>query len=47
MDDGSDHICFIVEPADVHRGAERSPMRLSDVSDLEHGHAAEERAGVA
>jgi flavin reductase (DIM6/NTAB) family NADH-FMN oxidoreductase RutF/anti-sigma regulatory factor (Ser/Thr protein kinase) len=46
MDDGSDHVCFIVEPVDAHRGADRTPMRLSDVSDLEPGHAAEERAPV-
>jgi len=46
MDDGSDHICFVVEPVDAHRGTERMPMRLSDVSDLEPGHAAEERAPV-
>jgi flavin reductase (DIM6/NTAB) family NADH-FMN oxidoreductase RutF len=46
MDDGSDHICFIVEPVDGHRGADRTSMRLSDVSDLEPGHAAEERARV-
>ena len=44
IDDGSDHICFIVEPVDGHRGVDRAPMRLSDVSHLEPGHAAEERA---
>jgi flavin reductase (DIM6/NTAB) family NADH-FMN oxidoreductase RutF len=44
MDDGSDHICFVVQPVDAHRGAERPPLRLSDVSELEPGHAAEERA---
>jgi flavin reductase (DIM6/NTAB) family NADH-FMN oxidoreductase RutF/anti-sigma regulatory factor (Ser/Thr protein kinase) len=46
MDDGSDHVCFIVEPVDAHRGADRTSMRLSDVSDLEPGHAAEDRAPV-
>jgi len=46
LDDGSDHICFVVEPVDAHRGADRSPMRLGDVSDLVPGHAAEERAPV-
>ena len=44
MDDGSDHVCFIVEPIDVHRDGASTPMRLSDVSDLTPGHAAEERA---
>jgi flavin reductase (DIM6/NTAB) family NADH-FMN oxidoreductase RutF/anti-sigma regulatory factor (Ser/Thr protein kinase) len=46
MDDGSDHICFVVEPVDAHHGAARPPMRRSDVSHLEPGHAAEERAPV-
>jgi flavin reductase (DIM6/NTAB) family NADH-FMN oxidoreductase RutF len=45
MDDGSDHICFVVEPVEVQRGADgRVPMRLSDASDLTPGHAAAERA---
>jgi len=44
MDDGSDHVCFVVEPVEVHRGTAATPLRLSDVSDLQPGHAAEERA---
>lgn len=44
LDDGSDHLCFVVEPVDAQRGADRTPLRLSDVSDLRPGHAAEERA---
>jgi flavin reductase (DIM6/NTAB) family NADH-FMN oxidoreductase RutF len=44
MDDGSDHICFVVEPIEVQRGDATPPMRLSDASDLTPGHAAEERA---
>jgi flavin reductase (DIM6/NTAB) family NADH-FMN oxidoreductase RutF len=44
MDDSSDHVCFIVEPIEVHRSTASAPMRLSGVSDLTPGHAAEERA---
>ena len=45
MDDGSDHVCFVVEPVDVQRARpERVPLRLADASDLTPGHAAEERA---
>ncbi len=45
MDDGSDHICFVVEPVEVQRGRDaRVPMRLSDADGLTPGHAAEERA---
>jgi len=45
MDDGSDHVCFVLEPVHVRRGrAARVPMRLSDASALTPGHAAEERA---
>jgi flavin reductase (DIM6/NTAB) family NADH-FMN oxidoreductase RutF len=45
MDDGSDHICFVVEPIEVQRARRtRDPMRVADAADLTAGHAAEERA---
>jgi flavin reductase (DIM6/NTAB) family NADH-FMN oxidoreductase RutF len=45
MDDGSDHVCFVLEPIDVRRARTvRVPMRISDASALTPGHAAEERA---
>jgi len=44
MEDGSDHVCFIVEPVLVERMAGLEPMRLSHVSHLEPGHAADDPA---
>jgi flavin reductase (DIM6/NTAB) family NADH-FMN oxidoreductase RutF len=44
MDDGGDHVCFVVEPLEAHRGAGEARLRLSDVDDLTPGHAAQARA---
>lgn len=42
-DDGGDHVCVVVEPVDASAPAgEVRPLRLSDVHDLEPGHAADE-----
>jgi flavin reductase (DIM6/NTAB) family NADH-FMN oxidoreductase RutF len=44
LDEGSDHVCLVVEPVDVSTGGDVfQPMRLSDVDDLDPGHAAQER----
>lgn len=43
-DDGCDHVCFVVEAEHVDVADDPTPLRLSDVEDLEPGHAAEERA---
>jgi flavin reductase (DIM6/NTAB) family NADH-FMN oxidoreductase RutF len=46
LDEGSDHICFVVEPLEAERGprfAAGARLRLSDVSDLEPGHPAADR----
>lgn len=48
LDEGSDHVCVVlspieVAPTDVGLGGAFRPLRLSQVDDLEPGHAAEER----
>jgi flavin reductase (DIM6/NTAB) family NADH-FMN oxidoreductase RutF len=43
LDEGSDHLCVVVEPVDVATDGRLDPMHLSDVQDLDPGHGAEER----
>jgi flavin reductase (DIM6/NTAB) family NADH-FMN oxidoreductase RutF len=43
LDEGSDHVCLVVEPVEVSTGGALDPLRLSDVQDLDPGHGAEER----
>jgi len=45
LDDGSDHVCVVLEPvaADAPGGAPLAPLRLRDVQHLHPGHEAEER----
>ena len=47
LDEGSDHICFTLEPDEVLSGPSREVdrRRLPDVEDLEPGHRADERPG--
>jgi flavin reductase (DIM6/NTAB) family NADH-FMN oxidoreductase RutF len=43
LDEGSDHVCVVVEPARADGEGSRHPLRLSDVGDIDPGHEAEER----
>ncbi|UDY35121.1 flavin reductase family protein [Dermatobacter hominis] len=43
LDEGGDHVCVVLEVEEVWSGDDLDPLRLSDVSDLEPGHPAEER----
>lgn len=43
LDDGSDHICVVLEPVEAWSPPDLQPLRLSQVADLEPGHQAEER----
>jgi flavin reductase (DIM6/NTAB) family NADH-FMN oxidoreductase RutF len=43
LDDGSDHLCVVTEPVEVHRDGRFTPLRLSDVEDLVPGHTVDER----
>jgi flavin reductase (DIM6/NTAB) family NADH-FMN oxidoreductase RutF len=43
LDDGSDHVCFVVEPIEVQGSAGGAPLRLSSIDALEPGHAATDR----
>ena len=45
LDEGSDHFCFAGEPIHVGRTEGFTPLRLSDVDDLDPGHEADERPG--
>lgn len=40
FDDGSDHVCFVLEPVQVGRQLPLHPLRYSDVRDLTPGHEA-------
>jgi len=42
-DDGSDHVCFVLEPLDVNDPNPFAPMPFSRVADVEAGHGSEER----
>jgi flavin reductase (DIM6/NTAB) family NADH-FMN oxidoreductase RutF len=41
LDDGGDHVCVVVEPAAVESAGPFEPLRLSGVTDVEPGHAAD------
>jgi flavin reductase (DIM6/NTAB) family NADH-FMN oxidoreductase RutF len=43
LDEGSDHVCVIIEPDRAEAGSPFTPMRFSDVRHLEPGHEAQER----
>jgi flavin reductase (DIM6/NTAB) family NADH-FMN oxidoreductase RutF len=43
LDEGGDHVCVVLEVEEAWTGNGLEPLRLSDVSDLEPGHPAEER----
>jgi flavin reductase (DIM6/NTAB) family NADH-FMN oxidoreductase RutF len=43
LDEGSDHVCVVVEPVESSTGGSLDPMRLHDVSDLDPGHDAADR----
>ena len=43
LDEGSDHMCFVAEPVAAFAPNRFEPLRLSDVSHLEPGHAVDER----
>ena len=43
LDEGGDHVCVTGDVIDVHSSGSFEPLRLSDVSDLDAGHEAEER----
>jgi len=43
LDEGSDHVCTVLEPVDVASPGAFRPLRHSDVTDLLAGHPAEER----
>lgn len=44
LDDGGDHVCVTTRVRSATTPGPFSPLRLSDVDDLEPGHEAEERA---
>ena len=43
LDEGSDHVCLVLEPTAVASAARLQPLRLSQVTHLRPGHEAEER----
>jgi len=43
LDEGSDHVCVVLEPVDARSVRRVDPIRLHDVSDVSPGHAAGER----
>jgi flavin reductase (DIM6/NTAB) family NADH-FMN oxidoreductase RutF len=42
-DDGSDHVCFVLEPIETHAPTAFVPLPASRVRDLDAGHAPDER----
>jgi flavin reductase (DIM6/NTAB) family NADH-FMN oxidoreductase RutF len=42
LDVGSDHVCIVTQPVEAGTGGAFTPLRLSDVDDLDPGHDAEE-----
>ena len=40
VDDGSDHVCVVVEPVEASSAAPFVPLRLSDAGDIDPGHDA-------
>ena len=43
LDEGSDHVCVVLEPTEVATAGDLRPLRLSQVVHLQPGHDAEER----
>jgi flavin reductase (DIM6/NTAB) family NADH-FMN oxidoreductase RutF len=43
LDEGSDHVCLVLAPTEVHAADSCRPLRLSQVEHLQPGHDAEER----
>jgi flavin reductase (DIM6/NTAB) family NADH-FMN oxidoreductase RutF len=43
LDEGSDHVCFVLEPTQVTAADDLQPLRLSQAEHLQPGHQAEER----
>ena len=43
LDEGSDHVCLVLEPVEAATTGDLQPLRLSQVEHLTPGHAAEER----
>jgi flavin reductase (DIM6/NTAB) family NADH-FMN oxidoreductase RutF len=43
LDEGGDHVCVVTEPIEAVSAGVFTPLRLSDVADLDAGHAAAER----
>jgi flavin reductase (DIM6/NTAB) family NADH-FMN oxidoreductase RutF len=43
LDDGSDHVCVVLEPTAASASGDASPLRLSDAEVLDPGHEAQER----
>lgn len=43
LDEGSDHVCLVLQPTDVSTAGNLRPLRLSQVGHLQPGHEAEER----
>jgi flavin reductase (DIM6/NTAB) family NADH-FMN oxidoreductase RutF len=43
LDEGSDHVCLVLEPTEVVAARPFRPLRLSQVAHLQPGHEAEER----
>lgn len=43
LDEGGDHVCFVLEPQDVSEHGALRPLRLSATEGFEPGHASEER----
>lgn len=42
LDVGGDHVCIVTQPVEAGSGGPFTPLRLSDVDDLDPGHDAEE-----
>jgi flavin reductase (DIM6/NTAB) family NADH-FMN oxidoreductase RutF len=43
LDEGSDHVCIVLEPTDAASTGDLEPLRLSAANDLTPGHEAEQR----
>jgi flavin reductase (DIM6/NTAB) family NADH-FMN oxidoreductase RutF len=43
LDEGSDHVCLVLQPTEVATGRGWQPLRLAQVTHLQPGHEAEER----
>ncbi|MDT7549706.1 MAG: hypothetical protein QOE84_2100 [Actinomycetota bacterium] len=43
LDDGSDHVCVVLEPTETNMVGSLRPLRLSDAKVLDPGHEAQER----